>query len=105
MVDALLTGTAALDRFAARDGRLEWTYAGRMATVPAIRWSVYDNRSGERRMLADATSEAVPAVDGGFVMAELTGGDGPAISVYVRVKDGRQWVVGVERAFPARNAD
>jgi hypothetical protein len=105
IVDSFLTGTAALDGFAARDGRLEWTYAGRMATVPAIRWSVYDNRTGERKMLAGETSEAVPAVDGGFVMAELTGGNGPAISVYVRVKDGRQWVVGVERAFPARNAD
>jgi hypothetical protein len=105
IVDAFLSGTAALDGFAVRDGRLEWTYAGRMATVPAIRWSVYDNRSGERTMLAGATTEAVPAVDGGFVMAELTGGNGPAISVYVRVKDGRQWVVGVERAFAMRNAD
>jgi hypothetical protein len=38
-------------------------------------------------------------------MGRLTGGNGPAISVYVKVKDGRQFVVGVERGFPMRNTD
>jgi hypothetical protein len=105
IVDTFLSGTAALDRFEVRDGSLEWAYAGRNATVPAIRWSVYDNRTGGRRLLDGETSEKLPAAGAGFLVAELAGGDGPAISVYVRHKDGRQWVVGVERAFPMRNAD
>lgn len=104
IVDAFLTGTAALDGFEVRDGRLEWAYLGRNAAVPPIRWSEYDNRTGERRQLSE-TSSAVPAVSTGFAMAEMAGGDGPALSIYVRVKDGRQWVVGVERAFSTRKDD
>jgi hypothetical protein len=99
IVDAFLTGTASLDAFEVRDGRLEWKYVGKNATVPAIRWSTYDNATGERQMLTGETSERLPSFRSEYLMAELTGGNGPAISLYVKNANGRSWVVGVERAF------
>lgn len=105
IVNAFLTGTAALDSFAARDGQLQWNYAGKNASVPAIRWSTYDNATGDRRLLEGETSERLPQVKSEYLMAELMG-PGPAISVYVKMmKDGRPLVVGVERAFAVKNVD
>jgi hypothetical protein len=99
IMDAFVTGTAALDRFEARDGRLEWmTLGGKPAPVD-VQWATFDNRTGERRTLAGENSPRLPKANAEYVVADLTGGSGPAISVYVKVKDGRQYVVGVERLF------
>jgi hypothetical protein len=104
IVAAFLTGTAALEGFDVRDGQLQWRYAGKNAAAPAIRWSTFDNRTGERRILPGETTERLPRVSAEYVMAELTG-PGPAISVYVKAKGDRPIVVGVERAFATTNVD
>jgi hypothetical protein len=104
IVNAFLSGTAALDGFAVRDGQLQWTYAGKNAAVPSIRWSTYENATGERRTIEGEVSERLPRVKAEHLMAELLG-PGPAISVYVKMKGDRPIVVGVERAFGTKNAD
>jgi hypothetical protein len=99
IVNAFLGGTAAMDRFAVVNGRLEATYLGRNVEVPAIQWSAFNNGTGERRQLAGENSDAVPDADEGFLVADLKGTKGPAVSVYVRNQGGRQFVIGVERQF------
>jgi hypothetical protein len=106
IVEAFVTGTAALDRFEAREGQLEWTTLGRQAAVPVdVQWSTFDNRTGERRVLAGENSTRLPRTNAEYLMGRLTGADDHAISVYVKTKDGRQFVVGVEREFPVRNSN
>jgi len=104
IVNAFLNGTAALDGFEARDGQLQWKYVGKNAAAPSIRWSVYENATGERRTIEGETSERLPRVKAEYLMAELLG-PGPAVSVYIKMKSDRPIVVGVERAFAMKNAD
>jgi hypothetical protein len=107
IVNAFLHGTAALHRFEVRDGELRWTVSGPKPPAPLqIQWASFENESGERRPLAGETSTKVPAVkEGGFAVAELADGRGPAVSVYVKSVMGRQFVIGVERGFSGRNSD
>jgi hypothetical protein len=37
-----------------------------------------------------------------YLVAEISGAQGPAISVYVRMKPDRRFVIGVERHFAAK---
>jgi len=108
IVDAFLTGMARLDRFDVRQGRLEWAFIGRK-TAPAVQvqWSVFDNETDERRMLAGETSPQMPqaAENTGYLVAELSDGRGPAVSVYVRTIADRKFVIGVERGFPNGKAN
>jgi hypothetical protein len=99
IVNAFVTGTAALDGFAVKDGRLEWTTLGEKPVQVDVQWATFDNRSGDRQILAEERSTRLPRANAEYLMAHLTGAGGPAISVYVKVKDGRQFVVGVERGF------
>lgn len=98
IVKAFLSGTAALDAFEVRDGRL--IYRGGEKTEVAVQWSAFNNRTSFRKHLHGERSTTLPAAADGkeYVVAELTGPRGPAISVYVSMK-GTPRVVGVERHF------
>jgi hypothetical protein len=105
IVKAFLTGTAGLDRFEVRDGRLEYAYVGPEAGRPQVKvqWSVFDNRTGERQFLAGPASQELPVIKGSaeFLVAEIAASHGPAISVYIRNTPDHRTVAGVERHFPA----
>ena len=105
IVNAFLTGTAALDRFAVREDRLDVGYlTAEAAAAPVkVQWAVFDNRTGQQRVLPEATSLNVPKVTEPveYLVAELSGDQGPGISVYVRMAPDRKFVVGVERNFAA----
>ena len=55
-----------------------------------MQWSVFDNQTGERRILPGATSLELPQwrSPSEYLVAELSGAHGPAISVYVRMNAG-----------------
>jgi hypothetical protein len=104
IVDAFLTGTAGLDQFEVRGNRLEMAYAG-TGQGPAplnVQWSTFDNQSGERQFIPNATSLNLPTATGPaeYLMAEISAAPGPSTWVYIRTND-RPAVVGVERHFPA----
>jgi hypothetical protein len=102
ILDAYLTGAAALDRFEVRGNRLEMAFAGKetVATPLKVQWSAFDNPSGERRFIPGATSLDLPvdSVAAEYLMAEISASQGPSVWVYVRASD-RPAVVGVERHF------
>ena len=58
ILDAFLTGTAALDRFEVRGSKLEMIYAGPGTARRRVKvqWSAFDNQSGERRFIPGAAS-------------------------------------------------
>ena len=102
ILNAYLTGTAALDRFEVRGDKLEMTHLG-TATAPAtlkVQWSTFNNQNGGRSTIPGATSLELPtqAADSEYLMAEITGAKGPSVWVYVRAGE-RASVVGVERHF------
>ncbi len=96
ILKAYLSGTAALDRFEVRESRLAFE-AGENPPAVRVQWAVFNNRTSERTVLAGERSTQVPQVAADYLVAELTGAEGPAISVYV--KTGTNLVVGVERRF------
>jgi hypothetical protein len=105
IVDAFLTGTAGLDGFEVRGERLDFNCAGpESAAAPVtVQWSIFDNEGGQHRFLGGPASLELPKVTepADYLVAELSGTTGPAISVYVRTNGERQFVVGVERHFAA----
>jgi hypothetical protein len=103
IVDAFLAGTAGLDGFAVRDNRLEWSYLGGNASAPVVQvqWSTFDNATGMRSALSGFASAQAPDVAAEYLVAELTAAGGPSVTVYIRVKSGRMFVVGIDRSFGA----
>lgn len=101
IIDAVVAGTAGLDRFEVRDNRLDFVNAGPKAAASVqVAWAVFDNETGRRQRLAGERSLQVPPVESAeYLVAEITGKEGPAISVYVRMGGDRKTVVGVERHF------
>lgn len=100
---AYLAGTAGLGDFEVHNDRLESVYAG-LGGKPAVQvqWAVFDNATGQRRALTGQTSTQLPGEVADYLVAEITGAQGPAISVYVRVKADRKFVIGVERHFDVK---
>jgi hypothetical protein len=103
ILNAYLNGTASLDRFEVRNGRLEFQTVGSNPAPAAgirVEWSVFDNATGRREPLAGEASFQLPRTDESaeFLAAELTGASGPPVSVYVRTRPDPK-VVGVERRF------
>jgi hypothetical protein len=108
IVNAFLDGSPGMDHFEVREGRLEWVYVGPgRPPAPTVHWAVFNNDTGENRFIARANSPLLPPVREpvDYLVAEISGVRGPAISVYVRTKASQAFVVGVERHFPniARN--
>src|SRR5262249_13757738 len=77
-------GMTGLDGFDLRAGKLSSRNGGvNPPAEVAIQWSVFDNNSGQRRILPGERSPRLPVADGAaYLVADLKG-DGPAISVYV----------------------
>ncbi len=98
IVRAYLKKVLPLDRFRVRDGRLEWDDLAPAGEV-AIRWSAYDNETGTRTALPSATDARAPAGDWRYAVATLGRSAAPSkkIDVYLRQRDGRHEVVGIER--------
>src|SRR6185503_18963866 len=86
VVSAILTGMGALDNFELRNGRLAFT--GLDADSVMVQWSIFENRTGFWRHLPGSRSWALPRVDDGveYVVASLSGGTGPSVSVFVSLK-------------------
>jgi hypothetical protein len=106
IVDAFLAGTAGLDRFAVRENRLDVAYA-RPEAAPApvrVHWAVFDNHTGQYQPLPGAATLDLPNVAEPveYLVAEISSTQGPAISVYVRMKSDRRFVIGVERRFATK---
>jgi hypothetical protein len=104
IVKAFLGAAGGLDRFQVRDNRLDWTYDGEGEAPRAqAQWSVFDNRTGQRQFLPGASTPELPSPvePSGYLIAEITGGSGPAVWVYIRTAADRKYVVGVERHFAA----
>jgi hypothetical protein len=104
IVDAFLTGTAALDRFDVREDRLDMVYLRPEAAAPLnVQWQTFDNHTGQYRPIPGAVSMELPTVTEpvDLLVAEIGGSQGPAISVYVKMAPQRKFVVGVERHFAA----
>jgi hypothetical protein len=96
-----------LDRFEARDGRLEWVdlaaeYGFAAPLAIQIQWAAFDNDREAASDLPGRTSAALPeTADGTYLLATLRSDARPsqAVRVYVRRRDGRSEVVGIERIW------
>lgn len=95
-----------LDRFAVKDGTLvfddlEVKHGFLASRNYTVRWSAFNNETGEKTTLAGETSFRVPAFgQGSYVAAEISGAD-PAktVTVYLRNRGGEAEVVGIDRAW------
>ncbi len=106
IVNAYLRGMGAWDGFAVRQNRLEFHDAGLMPVAPAdvrVEWAIFDNATGRKELLPGGTSLELPAIPktAEYLVAQLTGAAGQAISVYVRTRTDRKFIIGVERQFAA----
>jgi hypothetical protein len=87
-----------LDRFAVRDGRLEFedlaaTHFGSEQAY-TVEWSIFNNTTAARTPIAGATTFQVPTAGAAYLVAQIRG-ERPGQEVYVYLRDGRQ-VVGRE---------
>jgi hypothetical protein len=96
-----------LDRFAVRDGRLEFEDLSVGLDLPRqqyrVRWSSFENESGKQEPLPGETTFRVPWADGAatqYLLAEISSDRSPlAMRVYIRNRAGRSEVVGIERCW------
>jgi len=93
-----------LDRFEVRDRTLTWDdVGGRLKYTPAaevnITWDRFDNATGGRSPIANASTATVPVQDSGYSVAILTSKRKPAqkIEVFVRHGAGGPRLAGLER--------
>ncbi len=94
---AFLKGTAGLDEFEIRDAQLTFKNPGGAAV--RVRWSAFVNETGRRLSIPGADSFHVPSPPGAaYVTAALTG-EGPRVSVYVKLSRETRKIVGIEREF------
>ena len=88
-----------LDHFAVRGGRLEFEdlaaeYGFRAPQRYSVAWSVFDNATGRRTSIPNATTFQVPAAHAEYLAARIHSADpDKTVTVYLR---GRQ-VVGIDR--------
>ncbi len=96
-----------LDRFALRDGRLVWTDVAAESSLGAslavnVHWAAFDNERETSTPLASETSAKLPAMEqDGYWLATLESParKGQTVRVYVRRRNSRVEVVGVERTW------
>ena len=95
-----------LDAFQVRDGRLvfddlEVKYGFRSPRQFEYRWAIFDNGSGTRTPLSEATTAELPSGLGdGYAVAQIRSGDPKkVVDVYVRTGNGRAEVAGVDRKW------
>lgn len=92
-----------LDRFAVDQGRLQFEHLGAkhgfMKEPPyRVEWAVFDNLTHERSPIGGAAGFDVPASGAEFIVAAIRG-DEPrkSVDVFLRLRDGRREVAGIER--------
>lgn len=90
-----------LDEFAVRNGQLVYEDLGaRYGFYPArgysISWSTFDNEAETKTPIASANSAAVPQSNAEYLAADIDGGDGRSMTVFLR--RGTE-VVGIERRW------
>lgn len=92
-----------LDRFGVREGRLVFdNLAVDHGFAPApeyrVEWAVFDNASHERTPIPAASGLEIPSSEVPFIVARIRGaGERKSVDVYLRLRDGRRELVGVER--------
>jgi hypothetical protein len=92
-----------LDRFAVRNGRLEFEnlavkHGFSSAPEYRVEWSVFDNLTHERAPLAGAQGFEIPSSGAEFLAASIRGADPKkTVDVYLRLRGGEREVVGIER--------
>lgn len=98
IVRAYFAKVLPLDGFEIREGGLRWEDLGRGGKV-GIQWSLYDNAADTRTVLPGETGARLPAGDWRYAVARLARGSAPSrkIDVFVRKREGRAEVVGIER--------
>jgi hypothetical protein len=100
-----------LDNFRLEGDRLEFEdlavrYGFRQAREYTIRWSEFDNITGEHRSIESQGEREVPqqaqtAETGDYYSAEISAGEaGKGVTVYIRKETGRFKLVGLERSWP-----
>jgi hypothetical protein len=99
----------ALDRFRIERGELRFddlraAYGFGPPRRFELQWHRYDNVAGEAKALEAETSAALPALNSPYLMVRIheAGDRGKAVRVWVRRRDGRVEVVGIERRAPDR---
>jgi hypothetical protein len=92
-----------LDRFTVQDGRLDFENLAvkhGFVSEPAykVAWAVFDNLTHERSPIPGAAAFDIPASGAEFIAASIHG-DEPrkSVDVFLRLRDGRREVVGIER--------
>lgn len=95
---AFLQSTLPLDRFAIANGKLDFedlgaTYFGTERAM-SVQWFEFDNKTGSKRAIGDATSYRVPDSGSKFLAAQITTRESDNV-VTVFIKDGTK-VVGRE---------
>jgi hypothetical protein len=98
ILKAYLHGTAALDHFAVKNGRLEYR-GGDTAQAPGVEWSTFDNQTGTHSAIEGARDWRLPESTAAYLRARVTDGEGPTVSVYVSRRGEQPRVVGIERHF------
>jgi hypothetical protein len=94
-----------LDNFRIEGGRLHWDdlaaiYGFDQARAPAVAWSTFDNQTGAKGPIANATDFTVPKSGARFLAADLRGATAAkTATVYLRSRGGSYEVVGIERRW------
>lgn len=92
-----------LDKFAVEDGRLVFENLSVRHGFSAppeyhIEWSVFDNGTHERSPIEAVASFEIPPRREPFLVARIRGGEErKSVDVFLRLRNGRREVVGVER--------
>jgi hypothetical protein len=94
-----------LDGFEVRNGRLEFEdlavhYGFSQPRTYSFAWSTFDNRTGKKKPLPDAPAPEVPRMNSEYLAADIHAGDpAQSVTVFVRNRDGKHEVVGIERKW------
>jgi hypothetical protein len=106
---AYLSKVLPLDNFEVREGQLEYDDLGVIHNFSEARpyraqWSIFDNETGQKAPILEASNFAVPAcarsASGQYFAVDISA-DGPpkTMTVYLRSQRSKLDVVGIERRW------
>ncbi len=104
---AFFSGVLPLDRFRIENGELvfedlELKYGFVHSRAHAIEWARFDNETERKTPIPGAASTTLPEIPPSGYVAALITAENPekTVTVYVRNRDGKLEIVGIERSFP-----